>query len=176
MNLKPLPFLGRPQQPQRAQRALIPRASLLAVLAGLAVLTAAPVAQAQAVPQADEIARCLSDNTTGKDRKVLARWLFLSMATHPEVNELAKPSEQAVDEAAQAMGTLLTRLISQSCVREFQAVAKQQGAQAAIGIGFQNLGQLAMMEMMGNREVSATVSRFSRYIDKQKLDAVLEAR
>jgi hypothetical protein len=41
---------------------------------------------------------------------------------------------------------------------------------------FEALGRLAMLELISNAEVAASVGGFERYLDKAKLTAVLEAK
>lgn len=44
---------------------------------------------ALAGPYTDALGSCLADNTTGKDRKELARWIFVAMSAHPEMRDLS---------------------------------------------------------------------------------------
>jgi hypothetical protein len=46
----------------------------------------------QAQQPADALSTCFADRTSGKDRKDLARWIFLAMAAHPEMKEQATPT------------------------------------------------------------------------------------
>lgn len=142
----------------------------LALALGLA---AAPLAQAQV--QGESLAKCLADNTTGKDRKDLARWIFVAMASHPEIRDLASASEEAADQASRSMGALVTRLLAESCPREVQAVARGEGPMA-MRRAFETLGQLAMMELTSNKDVAASITKFERYVDRAKVTGVLEGR
>src|SRR5664279_2796944 len=130
---------------------------------------------AVAQSQGDVLGRCLADNTTGKDRKDLARWIFVAMAAHPEIRDLARVSPEAGEKASREMGALVTRLLSESCPKEVQSVARGEGGQA-MKKAFETLGRLAMLELTSNAEVGASVAGFERYVDKAKLTAVFESK
>jgi hypothetical protein len=136
----------------------------LAIVA--AVLATAATAHAQ--PQADALGTCLADNTSGKDRKDLARWIFLSMAAHPEIKQYAGASAStAADESSRTIGALVTRLLTESCVNETRAVVKA-GESAALEQAFQNLGQLAMQELMSDKSVHESMGLVARYLDQKR--------
>jgi hypothetical protein len=97
--------------------------------------------------QSDALTKCLADNTTAKDRKDLSRWLFVAISAHPEMQDLAVNSQEANEQAYRAMGVIVTRLLTESCLREVRAVFKSgQGSQAMDG-AFEALGRLAMLEL-----------------------------
>lgn len=133
-----------------------------------AVLALSPlVSQAQA--PTDALSQCLADNTTGKDRKDLARWVFFAMAAHPEIKQYVSPALAAASEDThKTMATTFTRLLADSCLKQTQAAFKQGGSKA-IEVAFQTLGALAMQELMSNPEVSADMSKFEKLIDQSKL-------
>ena len=107
--------------------------STLLCLTAWALLSATDTAQS--TPAGDALGRCLADNTTGRGRKDLARWVFVSMAAHPEIRPLA---------ALQAGGS-------------------------AFETAFSTLGEPAMMELMNDADVNATLTAFERYLDQGEL-------
>lgn len=139
-----------------------------------AVLALSPlVTQAQA--PTDALSQCLADNTTGKDRKDLARWVFFAMAAHPEIKQYVSPALAAASEDThKMMATTFTRLLADSCLKQTQAAFKQGGSKA-IEVAFQTLGALAMQELMSNPEVSADMSKFEKLIDQSKLSKAFSA-
>ncbi|MBW8848788.1 MAG: hypothetical protein JF607_27990 [Burkholderiales bacterium] len=141
----------------------------------LLAMTAALPMSAHAGPKADALAACLGDNTTGKDRKDLARWMFVAMAAHPEIKELSKASEAARDEADQIMGRLVTTLLAERCPAQTREVMQQEGT-AGMFNAFRVLGELAMKELMSNPEVSKSLGSYERYLDQAKLKAALGDR
>jgi hypothetical protein len=147
------------------------------MLKALALATAVSFAFiAPAKAQTDSFANCLADNTTGKERKLLARWIFTAMAAHPEIKDLANVTPQASDEVSRELGALVTRLLAESCKEETKAVAAKGNAAVAMRTAFENLGRLAMAEIMSNPDVSAAIGKFEPYMDKAKLQAALSGK
>jgi hypothetical protein len=142
----------------------------------IVALLAAATNLAHAQVPINPLAQCLADSTSGKDRKELARWVFLAMAAHPEIQQFASPSAAAAQAAAhKTMAETVTRLLTVSCVGETRTAFKQGGSNA-IQVAFQTLGQLAMQELMSNPNVGATMGAFERHIDQSRFRDVLGAR
>jgi hypothetical protein len=138
----------------------------------LAALTALSFAATAQTPIAD-LSSCLADNTSGKDRKDLAKWVFLAMASHPEIRQYASADAAAGSpDTHKATAALFTRLLADDCARQTQAAVKDGGAVAIQG-AFQSLGQLAMQELMSNKDVAASMGAFEKYLDKDKLNKAL---
>ncbi|WP_326538359.1 hypothetical protein [Pseudorhodoferax sp.] len=142
----------------------------LAALAALALSWGSPAALAG--PTTEAAAQCLTDNTTGKDRKDLAKWIFVGMAAHPEIRSLSAITPEATEEAQKAMGRIVTQLIGTACAQEMAAAVKADGP-TGINAAFEHLGKIAMQELMSNPQVNATIGGFERFIDKKKLEPVL---
>lgn len=123
---------------------------------------------------ATSLQQCLADNTTGKDRKELARWIFAAMATHPEMRDLSNATELTRDRLSQSMGALLTRLLTENCAEQTRAAVTNEGSQG-LEAAFGALGQLAMQELMTNKDVSAALSGFERFVDQKKIQATFAA-
>lgn len=139
----------------------------------VAVMLAVPTL-AKAQGPADALKMCVADNTSGKDRKDLARWVFISMAAHPEMKQYASANAAAdADETSQKMGALVTRLLTDSCANEVRAVAKSGQATEAVKVAFEYLGGLAMQELMADKTVQDTMGLFSHYVDQTRLNNVL---
>ena len=49
---------------------------------------------------AADLSTCVADNTSGKQRKDLARWVFFAMAAHPDFAAYATPELNADHPAA----------------------------------------------------------------------------
>jgi hypothetical protein len=127
---------------------------------------------AHAGPKADALAACLGDSTSGKDRKDLARWIFVAMATHPEIKDLSNVNEASRNGADEAVARLFTALLAERCTPQAREAVQQEG-QAGMVTAFQTLGALAMQELMSNPQVSGAISGFERRIDRAKMDAAL---
>jgi hypothetical protein len=142
-----------------------------AVVGAVLLAAAAPV---QAAEPADALKTCLTDSTSGKDRKELAKWVFLAMAAHPEMTRHAGANAAAAaDESSRTMAALVTRLLTESCVNETRSVVKSaQGAQS-MELAFQGLGQLAMQELMADKAVRDAMALFQRYLDQERFTKAL---
>jgi hypothetical protein len=142
--------------------------ALLATLTMLAVPT-------YAEPTVDAFSRCLAESTTGKDRKDFARWLFVSMGAHPSMREISRITPEAAEDASRNAGLLLTKLLADSCPKEAQAAFKAVGA-AAMQSAFGVVGQLAMQELMTDKDVAAGMSILEKYLDSQRIQAAIGAK
>lgn len=143
-------------------------ARLIIVLIGL--LFAVGV---QASPSTDTLAKCLLDNTTGKDRKDLAKWIFVAMSAHPEIGVIAKASPADAEAVQRTMGTLFTRLLAEQCAEPMRAVLRADGSNG-VRVAFEYLGSMAMQELMTNQEVVASIGGFERFADRVKIDSALK--
>lgn len=144
---------------------------LIAATALLCLATLAPLT-AHAGPQADALSACLSDNTNGKERKDLARWVFLGMSAHPEIRSLTTADAKTRLESQKWMAALVTRLLSDNCAAQTKAAVASEGS-AGMQAAFRSLGELAMRELMSNGDVAAALSGYEQFLDRKKLEAAL---
>jgi hypothetical protein len=144
----------------------------ISALALACALFAAPSYQVYAADSnRDAIARCLADSTTGKDRKDLARWVFVNMAQHPEVASIATISSENRERADQTAGLLYQKLFTVSCKTEL-AKALKESDMDAVKSGFESLGVLAMQELMANPAVLQAFTNIQKYLDLESLKSV----
>lgn len=134
----------------------------------------APVAQptAPAGKASDELGLCFADSTTGKDRKELARWIFVAMSAHPSIRDLSIANELTRSDADKYMAKLVTQLLSDSCVAQARATVQTEGNEGVVK-AFRALGEMAMREIMSNPDVLASIGSYVQYLDKQKIDKAL---
>lgn len=137
-----------------------------------AMLLATTPLAAIAQTTTESLGRCLGDNTSGKERKDLARWLFTAMSNHPDMKLIAKVSDADQDQATRSAAALFTKLLSETCAKEGKAAVTEGGA-AAMQAGFEVLGRLAMMELMSNRDVAAAMGNLEKNMDRAKIEAAL---
>ena len=130
---------------------------------------------AHASPNSDALGQCLSDGTSGKDKKNLAKWIFVGMSAHPELANIAKASIEDIEAAQRTVGILMTRLISETCPDEMRAVVKLEGSEG-IKVAFEFLGKMAMQELMTNPEVNGAIGGFERFLDKSKIEAIIKPK
>jgi hypothetical protein len=127
---------------------------------------------AQAQPAVDALGKCLADNTTGKDRKDLARWLFVALGAHPEMKAISTIKPSAPEDSSRVAGALFNRLITETCPKEAKAAVAVSGP-PAFQTAFSVLGQLAMQELMADNNVSANMGLLHKYVDNAKIQSVI---
>lgn len=142
---------------------------------GLFLLALLAPAAALAGTATDDLSTCLTDNTTGKERKELVKWIFVSLSSHPDLRELSVATPAVRERVNKGTGVMLTRLLTENCPAQARRAYAQNGGQA-FEAAFAVLGRLAMQELLTHPDVSASVAGFGRYVDKQKLQATFGTR
>lgn len=144
------------------------RLLLIVILAQIPCLSVADTSAA--------LSTCVADNTSGKQRKDLARWVFLAMAAHPDLKQYTSPeAEIAREPSDRSMAELFEYLITERCATEANATYTELGT-PGLQVAFETLGRLAMMELMSNADASAAMSAFERYVDGDKISATLNKK
>ncbi len=128
---------------------------------------------AAANPTIEATSTCLTDNTSGKDRKALVKWMFLAISKHPEIASLSASSAEMDAEANRVAGELYTRLIAEDCATEIRAMVEAEG-QSSIAKAFEVLGAVAMQELMAHPDVSTAFGELEKNVDGQRIQKVFE--
>ncbi|MBU1437558.1 MAG: hypothetical protein KJ930_12490 [Gammaproteobacteria bacterium] len=126
----------------------------------------------QAGVYSDDLSRCLVESSTPADKSVLVKWMFTSMALHPDVAEMSKVSEVQRGESNKAAADMFTKLMTQTCVEQAKKAIKYEGP-AAIQQGFTIFGQVAGQELFANPNVAKALAGLGEHIDIDKLSSVL---
>jgi hypothetical protein len=125
----------------------------------------------------NDLTTCLTDSTTGRDRKDLGRWFLIALAAHPEMKDVSNVTPEAREAASKGMAALVTRLLTQQCVAQARALFGQgTGGSNALTTAFGALGQVAMQELMTDPRVNAATGEFTQYLDKQKFEVALRPK
>jgi hypothetical protein len=119
-------------------------------------------------PDAEALSKCLADHTTDQDRREMARWIFLAMTAHPELKDVSSESIDAKSGADKFMGELVTKLMSEDCVKETRTATLREG-RSAMQFAFGSLARLAMQELMANPSVTKSVAAFEEHVDQGKI-------
>jgi hypothetical protein len=123
----------------------------------------------------NRLSACLADNTSGKDRRDLATWVFFAMSAHPEITPHMKPeTEAAVLVSNLRTGQLFNRLMNDVCLDEMRTVTKAIGPQG-IEAAFKTLGELAMRELMSNPEVNKRFGDVYQFMNMPALEKALRS-
>jgi hypothetical protein len=141
----------------------------------ISLLTIIAAGQAMAGPYTDKLSSCFADNTSGRDRKQFARWMFVAMSEHPEMHDIASLTKNTKDSVSQEVGKMVTRLLTENCTDQAKAAIQNEGGasfQGAFGV----LGQLAMQELLSAPEVNAAMSSFESHIDREKVQKALSPK
>ncbi len=116
-------------------------------------------------------ANCLVDALNGKERKEMAKWIFMSMAVHPSIELYASISDDGRLKSDKYVGALVTRLLAEECPNEMAAAHKDNPL--AIKKGFELVGQVAMQEIMTNEATMVALTEYAKYVDMEKIKGVL---
>lgn len=135
----------------------------------LLVATGVP---ARAQSSIDVASTCLTDHTSGRDRKVFVKWVFIAMAKHPEIANLAAIDIDTEDAVNNEVGALVTRLLTDDCAPELRAMIKENGPKS-LGKAFEVFGRVAMLELMSDAQVGAAMSGLDQYTDRQRIQDAL---
>ena len=114
---------------------------------------------------------CLIDALNGKERKKLAKWIFLAMAAHPDISVFSNASKKEVDSTDQYLGNLITRLLVEDCPSELKLA--NDSDPLAMQNAFELVGQVAMQEIMTNQSVMRAITGYAKYADTEKISSIL---
>jgi hypothetical protein len=142
------------------------------LIPAMAALLALPAA---AGPYTDALGACLADNTSGRDRKDLAKWVFVAVSAHPDMQGLSATTEKTREDIYRNVGLLVTRLLTESCAEQTRTATTLEGSEA-LKSAFGSLGQLAMQELTTNQDVRTSIAGFEKYIDRKKLESALSVK
>jgi hypothetical protein len=152
------------------------RQTFTAAMLGAVVL--ASVARAQnsrsywGYLQLDALKRCLADNTSGKDRKDFAKWIFLAMAAHPELKQYVNSNAATgMERSSRTVAALVTRLLTDACVNETRAAMKIEPE--SLRLALEELGELAVQELIADKSVREAIVLVVRYLDPALLERYL---
>lgn len=131
-------------------------------------LAAALAAPAFASPTSDALGNCLVDKSTGRDRKDLARWIFVAVSSHPDMQDLFALSPQVRESANKSAADVIMRLVTVECVDQARASAAVDGG-ATWEKAFGKLGEVAMKELTTNPAVTTSFEDPVKYMDRAQL-------
>jgi hypothetical protein len=97
------------------------------------------------------------------------------MSAHPDMSDLTATSDATRIQSNKAMATLISRLLTQDCVVEARLVQNKPG-NSSMSDSFKSLGEVAMRELIANRNVTASIGDYLQYVDKQQLMEALRQK
>ena len=109
-------------------------------------------------------ANCLSQNTTERDKIVLVRWMFSSVAQHSALeSEFNIPLEKSTNHEI-AVADYMQYILGSVCLEEAKNVLNYEGEKAFIK-SFELLGELAMMSLIDDPNVSSALENWVIHLD-----------
>jgi len=114
---------------------------------------------------------CMVDSLTGKERKDLAKWIFLSMTAHPDIKPFSSATPAEIKSSDQSIGKLITRLLTVDCPT--QLIAANKANPRAVQNAFKLVGQVAMQELMTNEATMKALTNYAKYTDQAKINKLL---
>lgn len=147
------------------------KAIIFALLASLTLLPTFVLAS----PETEEFSKCMVESLNGKERKLLAKWIFFGMSTHPDIKQFSAVTPEDRTETEKSVGNLVTRLIGDDCGKQAIAAVKVDGDKATPA-AFRVVGEVAMRELMMDKTVMNAFTNYTNYIDYKKLEPIFRAK
>lgn len=141
-------------------------AGALSIAVGLEALSAGPALAAG--PYTDELSKCLVRSTTTADKTLLVKWIFSTMALHPDVKGLANVSDDQRASLDKETARLFEALLTHACLSQAREAMKYEG-QSALEASFSVLGQVAAREIFANPKVASGMADFAKFFDEERL-------
>jgi hypothetical protein len=147
------------------------RARLALVALLLSVGLAAP---AHAGPYGDDLAKCLVEKSSDADKTTLIKWFFAMAASHPDVRSIAAITAEQRDGLNRNVAQIFQTLLTDTCRDETKKAMKYE-PQTAIQSSFSVLGQVAAQGLFSDAGVAESLGEFTKFVDEEKLQAVLKS-
>jgi hypothetical protein len=138
----------------------------------LLIFFAVPSPSAFAGVYTDDLSKCLVSKTTPGQKSILVNWMFSAMSLNPSVAKFVSIPDAKRKEFNVDMAKLFESLMTVTCKPEMQLAVRYEG-RAAIGAGFNVLGQVAGRELFSNPEVAKSMSELGKYLDNDKINAAM---
>ena len=128
-----------------------------------------------AAPKLESVKQCIRDKTTSKDKKDFAKWIFITMSAHPEIQDFSLVTSDSKNKSDQIMANLIQSLFINKCRGEIQELITEFGA-SSTELVYEFIGELAMDEILTNPKVIENLQGFSKYIDKEKFEKLFKKK
>lgn len=144
--------------------------SIITILSAAGILACS---SAHAGVYSDALGVCLVKSTTASDRTNLVRWVFSSIALHPDIRAMSSITVAQRADIDKTAGGLYERLLTVDCRAETIAAVKNEGS-AGLEAGFNTLGQVAMRGLFSASEVTAGMAGLTANVDSAKLTTMFK--
>jgi hypothetical protein len=134
----------------------------IGLLSGTSVVASTPT---------EQLGTCLIDTLNGKERKNLAKWIYFSIGSHPEIKSFMNATTDDIQKSDEYVGKLITKILTVDCPKELSAANKSDPM--AIQKAFELVGQVAMQELMANQDTMKALTNYVTYTDQEKINLIL---
>ena len=112
----------------------------------------------------NKFANCLTQNTTERDKIILVRWMFSAVAQHSALETEFQISEEKISSYEIAVADYIQYVLGTICYEESKNVLNYEGEEAFLK-AFEFLGEVAMMSMIEDPNVSKALENYVKYLD-----------
>lgn len=133
-----------------------------------ALLATAAINPAYAGPLGDELTKCMISSTTAQDKSVMVRWVFATLALHPDTAPLASVSAQQRSDLNAGTARLFERVMTENCKAQTQAAVRSEGP-SALQQSFRQFGEAATRELLSNQQVANGLTATAGNLNLMKL-------
>jgi hypothetical protein len=127
---------------------------------------------AQAGPFADEMSKCLVNNTNESDKVSFVQWMYAAMSAHPDVKSMSNIPVELKENINKNAAKMMINLVTVKCKNESKEAIKFEG-ESAFAQAFEILGKSAMNELMSDPNVEEFLSGMDKYIDSNKMKTTM---
>ncbi|AXK72423.1 hypothetical protein DWG18_09170 [Lysobacter sp. TY2-98] len=136
------------------------------VIAGIALLLASSVAFAS--DTSDALSQCLGRSASTGDRRVLVRWIYSVMSSHPDLADLSAIDPQRRTTLEADAARVMERLIADDCAAEVKTALVADGTNG-FSSAFEALGKLAMQDFLTHPDVAKASAAVGERIDQKRV-------
>jgi hypothetical protein len=138
----------------------------------LLVFLVLPMNMLFAGPYSDALGKKLVASTTPAEKAICVRWMFVAMALHPDLKDMASVTAEQREEANRAFAKLVTRMLTETCATEAREAVRYEGS-SAIESAFNIFGQVAGRELFTNPAVSKGLADLVKFCDTKAIQEAL---
>ncbi len=120
----------------------------------------------------DDLSRCLVESSTAADKSKLVKWMFTSMALHPDVTSMSSVTDLQRDASNRDAAEMFVKLMTEVCLTQAKKAIQFEGP-LAIQQGFSVFGQVAGQELFTNPNVAQALAGLEKHMDNERLASSL---
>ncbi len=130
---------------------------------------------------ATPLPQCLVSNTTSADKEILTRWVFTTLAKHPnlatdpKMSDLASIAQNVRSGADREMAQLVEKFIYDKCNSQLKAAIKNEGP-LAIQTSIRSYVQQTGQEILQHPSIAGSIGGVASQMNAQKLFEALMAQ